>query len=701
MPSYRRIKELEEDEDYRFAVDSNDRIYIARRNLQTLIAETPYKKFDVLAWGSLQVYARQLLCERVESSILNFVFPNLKLSGDGAECIWALFEDHIGLYHSGTGKLQQITSPGHASEDGPVWISGQILPQSALGTILDANNFVRIDRSIVILQGHRVLRLLDLKTWTLRTIISLDGYTYSIHPSILSTSSLPFVVSSIYIEITQSTGVFRMDLRTGETSVPPKLSLHGHIYDSIVPIPSSRSAPAYIIGDNRVFHLLRIVNGMVQTVKSPISKGHCAAHVASTGLTLLSTNSEASVIVSTSHKAGWSLHQWKPSHRLLPSSDLPSLINNDRFPYDFTIKNDSREWNVPLDIVTDLYPGFDGPKLQELIKPFPTLTVDAFMGRMLGKQLPDALCADSCRIWSHVIYLWRAVDAESNPVLQNFIDSVIPGMPTSLACDAFLDAWKDEKTKWTADDVIVRHLARHAKKSCHRHFSVTRTYDRNMEAALAISVLVDIAQIDPMAQELARKPVKQRTMKEFERKLKKRPTRFVFTFSSPGEVGKIQVGDARYLYVRWRWFKRLMDVDCHEKLNRIAEMPEWMSMASLRAILGCVHQERFTEVLSVSDALELLEHRQEIDICDADDTPVAPFVELYGHCMAVVFHQVTPTNIAGQLINYQRLGMVSKVGTLLSLVANGEYQLDASELIKALPLNLLALLKAEFDRLAG
>ena len=701
MSIYKTVEGIEEDFHNRFAVDANDRVYITRWKLQTLTAAKGSDTFHPLSWRDYQVHARHLICERVESSILKVVFPNLKLSGNGSECIWALFEDYIGLYHVDTETLMQVTSPGYARVDGPVLVSPQRTPQSSGGTLENTTTFMSMKSSIVILEGYSIFRILDLSTWTIRTLITLKGDTYSIYPTCVLSTPIPFIASQDYIMIEHKDGVYRLDLKTGKTSKPPPIELYGYSYKHCFPIPTSRDSLAYIFRNDNLCQLLRIVNGMEQTVEFELGKGHSAAHVSSTGLTLKSINTQASCKSFFSYEDHWKLHQ-APAPDRLALFDLSSLIDSD-LPHDLTIKHSSRKWNLPLSIVTDLHPSFDGPELNKLIKIFPASSVEALIGRMLGKQLPDAVCVDSCRIWSHVSYMWRAIDCETNPVLNYFVFSVLPYLPDDVACNSLIDIWNDEKTNWAQDDLIVLYMARHVKNSCLKMFStllLSQLSTRNMELALA---MIDMPNEDEdcsnegeeelglAAIHLKKTPLPESGDLET---LLALPTDFVFVLGTIDDPYAI-VGDMRYLYTRWRWFKRLIEVGGEEKKNRIARMPVWMSMSVLRAILGHIHEEWFDEVLSVSDALELLEHRHEFDICDADDEPIDPFVALYDHCMTVVFHDVSRNNLLEQIVNYQRLGMDSKVASLLSLVATGKYEFGALELIKALSLDLLALVKTE------
>lgn len=694
------------DSSHRFAVDSKDTVYITGRWQQTLIAATRVNTYSTsLSWGALEVHARQLLCERVESSIVQDVFPNLKLSADGAECTWALFHNHIGLYHVDTETLAHVTPPStwpHACVDGPCLVLPQPAPQLLPGTIFDATSFLRLKYCIVILERHSTFRLMDLRTWTLRTIVTLEGTTCSIYPTSLFTTPLPFIASEASITIEREAGVFHLDLETGKTSKAQTLTLHGHTYDRFLPIPSSRNVPTYIARKGRLSYIIRVVNGMVQKKEFAIGKGHCAAHVASTGLTLKRVKAwRGHSTIDTSFETSWELHE-APPLRLFPH-DLSSLINSEHFPLDLTIKHCSQKWEIPLDIVLDLHPRFNGRKLEELIKPFPAASVDALMGRLLGKPLPDVVCVESCRTWSHVSYLWSVVGDGMNPVLDDFISSVLPSLPDSVASDALIALRSDTLIEWKEEDPFIHSLTCHVRNRCSPANPLLPHTRAFSSVAMITSVeYEDNEVIEEDARGLTPKLVKKASISMFGalETLLAKPTDFLFRLGIYDEPCVV-IGDIRYLYARWKWFKRLMDAGGPEKKNRITEKPKWMSPAVLLAIVGTIQEEWFKDVLSVSDAFRLLEHRQEIDICDADDTPVAPFMPLYDHCMTLVFDEVTPNNILEQTMNYQRLGMVSKLETLLSLMASGKYGLDHRKVFRTLPWNLIRLLKAEADRLSG
>ena len=688
----------------RFAVDSNDAVYITSPNQQTRMAPKGSETFSPVLWAGSEIYARQLICERVKSSILQVVFPTLSLDGD-AECIWALFDKHIVLYHVSTDWPMHISSPDSSSDDGPVLVSPQGGPYSASFTISDATTFLRLKSCLVILEQNVTFRLLDLETWRLRTLVTFDSPTYSIYPA-NGALSLPFSESEERIILEDEGAVYLLDLKTGKTSSSPQLSLHGHRYDSIFPIPSSRHSPTYIVRKGNAAHLLRIANGVTQKIRFELTQWGHAAHVSSTGFTLKTRPDPSPSFAQYGYELAWQPHQEPAPDRLLPF-DLSSLINNELFLNDLNINHGSQKWSLPLDLVTDLHPSFKRSEFCELIKTLPSTSVDALIGRILGKPLLNAPSVESCRIWSHAIYAWRAIDAGNNPVLKDFKSSVIPSLPDHVACNALIIIWNDENIRWAVDDPFILSLTRQVKKQYFKMFSallLSQHSARNMELSLSmVELLVEDSEVSALedhvrgltAIHLEKTPFPKSDVLET---LLAKPTDFMFSLKTAKDP-YVVIGDTRYLYTRWKWFKRLMDFGGEETKNRTAKMPDWMSMNVLRSILGYVHEEWFDKVLSVSDALVLLEHRHEFDICDADDKPIAPFEGLYSYYMDVVFHKVTRHNVLEQIANCQRLGMKSKVLELFAPIISREYEIGALDLVEALSSQSLALLKEETVRL--
>lgn len=713
-------------QDCRFAVDSNDNILVASASSPTQIFDKVSENFSQFEWPDPQVHACDIICERVDTSILNNVFG---VAHDGpAECIWVLDSAHsvVSLFHTETRRLVQITQQNTSSTpaDGSALIASPRGP--TLGALALPVSFVRLNRpAFVIHEGFARFRLLDIETWQLTTITNLstqDIPPLRLYPGLPSNSfKSPFIPSDDFVFLESESELRCLDVRNGNIFVgQTTIDIDHFYYDYALPMPSSRRAPIYAIRNGSKTLLFKVTNGKIEKTEVPLETCRSAVHVASANLSLLSV-----IDMDTKFPERVWGHFTEafvsPMERLPPTDLSPLLLNNDYFPHDLVIQSDSQIWKTSFDSLRRLHPYLDDRLLIEVVKPFPSESVEALITFLFNKPLPTSDWALSGRIWSHVIYMWEELAMGDNLPFLNFIDVVLPKMGNKDVCTVLCDMWNDEKANWTQTAPIIESLARHVKAHCSDEFLA-------LLMSLPTSRNVLLAYIVPSIQLAAPKPLpdvyygREWTLsnpplpekKELSRGLETmqlkllecsdpklllhNPNDFVFVLNRHPQERLAMVGDKRYLYSRWEWFKRLVHVGGVESTNRIAEMPSWMTSSCLATLLACVHSGRFDEDhLTPDDALDILEHRREMDLVDAEDEPLPTFESLYESCIKLLFPKVNSKNVLSNIIRYHRIGMASTVKKNLAHIASGKYEPSVLEVFDALPMELLVMLKQMRD----
>lgn len=696
---------------HRFSIDATDHAYLVSSRGGCKVLDKGSQSCTNAKW-KLKDDARDVICERLVSlPLLRVIFGPTQEAP--VEVFWFLHYYCVIIADVKKGLMKQITRvhPNNHRQDGVVLVAPNSADQTH-GSLSYASSFVRLNRpAFVIQEDDGTFRLLDLETWTLSTITSLSRSSADdirLYPGLGSQLTFPFVPSDDHILVELTTGVGHLDLAKGKLLLGPKYSTPGQTYQYCLPIPSSRGESAYILRYRDHSELLRMSNGKTVSTPIPLALGHCAAYVASTDCAILAVADPKS---KTEHvwklaSPTWTECDLTSSH--FPAADLTSLLNCAHFANDITIQHKSNTWKMQSGIVRELHPRLNFKKLTTLIEPFETDSVEAFIASLFGKPLDIADTIESCRIWAHAAYLWRELDIGENLPLFTFIATVLPQLSESTLCALLSDIWNDTTTNWTQSDPIIEVVARQVKERCFNKFMdllMSQPSSRNMLLAFTMSSLVKSETVAleatiPKARGLKTILIEPglHCSAQNAKFLLRTPNDFVFLLPSATHPYAM-VGDMRYLYARWNWFKRLMDIGGVEKKNRIAEMPSWMTRPCLTALLTFVHTISFLQVLAVADAEVLLEHSRELEIVDADGVPVPTFGALYSICMGLLFPVVSEENILAQIARSHHIGMLKKRDELMMLVVSESYQFDAMSLIDQLPSEVLLLLKQERQNL--
>ena len=663
----------------------------------------------------LSVPADDIICETLDSSIVNAVFGSS--STTPSECLWILSTAKISLFRMSDQRCTDVTSYGgiHPAQDGhalPARLSGAFLAGTTLGI-----RFTRLKRpALVIMEPDEQIRLLDLETWKLTTIVTdrtflvppPSGARSSLHmyPGLSSPGPSPtFTPSDDHVTFEDEFSSFYLHLKSGSWTRFPSRSAalpREANYEYCLPIPSLPDAPIYLIryADGHSA-LLRFSKGHIETAPILLNRGRSVAHSASSNLT-----TTASALRRIDY-IFFETHVWKQAQLVdrLPTFDFSSLLSNDFFPQDLVFDIKPHALKVSSDLLENLHSALDASLLMKVVKTFPDASVDAFIRYLLGSPL-KCDTKESYMIWSHSIAMFGSLGLGNNLPLETFVFLILPNLTTSEACSLICDVWNDSHTIWTRTDPLIEALALHVAENCFDEFMsllVANVSSRNMELSFAVysfkGAKLTLSQSDPSLPRGLM--VLDRNYLLLEDCVQphltcKGPNDFLFVLKQ-SHLRPIMVGDIRHLYTRWNWFKRLVDFGGSERQTRVAEMPGWVKEIHMAAILGCVHVGRYKRHLEGSDALELMEHRHELELVDRDGKPYPIFADLHNDCMNSLFPLTTRKNVLGQVTSYHRIGEMAKVKELLTAIVTLTYDLEPLEILDLSPELLLLLREVRDD----
>ena len=627
-----------------------------------------------------------VICERLDSSIVNAIFG----SPDGTECAWLLFESAIGIARPDDSLFALVTPQASGSPDR----DGFALPAKRAtrpAIISGSFNFTRLKRPALVILGKGKLRMLDMVTWEVTTITSSLPSSLHMYPGLSGLlPTKPFVPSDDHVLLESEGDILRLDLASGKliSRMPG-----GQRYD-FLPIPSD--VPTYLLRQKENTALLRHRDGLTEVAKIILKPGSAIAHCSYFDFT---------PVVSALNGEDYFFNKnllWKkiPWVEYLPTCDFSSLLSNDFFPHDLVFKIEPQALKVSSDTLRNLHPDLNTLQLMKVVKTFPDASVDAFIRYLLGSPLKSNT-NESHIIWSHSIFIYAALGLGNNLPFKTFVFSILPYLTTSEACNMLRDIWNDTHTNWTRADPLIEALALHVVAQCFEEFQallIASASGRNMELAFAVHAIKDTKTAIVWSEPSPLRGLQPIQVYEADCTLTQPslllngPNEFVFVLNLP-DRRLAMVGDIRYLYTRWNWFKRLIDCGGSEKLNRVAEMPGWMSPVELATILGYVHAGWCWADLKCHEALNLLEHRHEMELVDRDGNPHPTFADLHHACRSLLFPNPTEKNVLGQVTSYHRIGEMAKVKELLTAIVTQTYALEPMELFDELSVELLALLK--------
>ena len=647
----------------------------------------------------LAVPADDVICETLEASIVDAVLGSTSITP--SECLWILSARRLSLLRMSDRRFVSVTSYDGSRNvrDGfalPALLPGSLPPASTFGI-----RFARLSRpALVIMEPDGQVRLLDLATWQLTTISSvgfLDASSLLMYPGLSSPGPSPtFTPSDDHVLFESPYGISHLDITTGTLTNGPKSLPSGANYEYCLPIPSLPDAPIYLMRYEGHSTLTRFWRGQAETAPIILSRGRSVAHSASSNLTTLVSRLNWIDCVFSKRV------DWTPAQLVdrLPTFDFSSLLFNDFFPHDLVFEIKPQALKVSSDTLKNLYPALDASLLMNVVKTFPDASVDAFIRYLLGSPL-KCDTKESYMIWSHSIAMFGSLGLGNNLPLETFVFLILPNLTTSEACSLLCDIWNDTHTIWTRTDPLIEALALHVGETCFDEFMallIANASSRNMELSVVVFKLKGTKSTLTRSETSLHRGLQVHQVSTFEAAdlLPAGPNDFVFILNSTHRR-LAMIGDIRHLYTRWNWFKRLVDCGGSERQARVAEMPSWMKTADLTAILDCVHAGRYGRNLDRAEALNLLEHRHELELVDRDGKPHPTFAELHNDCMTRLFPSPTRANVLGQVTSYHRIGEMAKVKELLTAIVTPIYNLEPMDIFDELSPELLLLLKEVRD----
>lgn len=624
------------------------------------------------------------------------------------EGLWLV--DHIGpkkglLLLSGENLIPIV--PGIDRTTGFRDGHASVMPGQSQATLKNAITICRLSRpALVILEADPLrIRMLDLTTWEVTTILNAmpshlgaENY-YSLHhfPEVKKarfTNALSVSKSNSYVQLfsRHHCETHLLDLEAGKF-VDKRQVAHFPSHNYAVPVASSVNAPTFLMIDMGLsLATYSSTNKNITTRNLPCDRDQAHAYVTQLWRPDMTYSDIAELI-----PAGTS----KPR---LFGCDLSFLIDSPLFPGDVKLENlvSGRTWQVPSEVLLDLYPKLSLDKLRTVVKQtsFPVASVDAFIARLFNKRLVKEQMDPKYRICYEMCWLWQEVGL---PHVDWVFASTVSHFPATMACDALLHLWSDKTIERRADDPILRSLAMHIKNHCKAEFaammaseSTSRTnlldiYVWSQEGSIPCNVEVGLSRVEIEDFRLTGSQHAPNLITPL------RPFDFVFSLEEPNDLSFAVMGDTRYMYANWGWFRRLWnDNEYHrEKQTRSTVMPHWMTSDMLMAILECVHGTLWT-TLSVKDSLTLLEHRHDLILMNDKDQPLWPFGRLVNRAIELCFPIVGDSGAIEQLAKLVELKLGTRADQVMDAIVASSSSFDLAAALELLTIGVLASLKAKF-----
>lgn len=465
-------------------------------------------------------------------------------------------------------------------------------------------------------------RLIDLSTWKVSTLASTkpaftDWITF--HP--LIDLNAPHVSNSVHMALSHGVKNLHINVDTGEmTSLdgPLDVAVYASPYYPIHTKPRrSKNSHSLVSGDGT----------LNCRIPYPL-----AAYLHSTNEIIATQDNQICVLKVSAPKPAPVL---RTPPNFLPMTDLSCLINCDSIPLDIEITHEpsSYIWKLSGAILEALHPSLDLNHLSAVIlnSQLPFSSLDLFVHFLHQKSLPRDL---SVEIWLHLIGLHWANNLPVEWIIHRFSVDTLPTLPSKELCLAYAEVYQDgtlgDEAKVPLLTAMWYHIQmRDAQKLFH---SLAPTVGPNDPISAQTKMFRD-SDVAPRPHGLPSQTLNW-TVAQNPQSLLVSPLDFVFVISASqpdNDIHTCLVGNMLYLYPRWTWFKRLMDLkECQEAKTRMAELPAWVSVRILDSVFQCLFNE-FSPILDHEEAHVIMSEGGELGLFDHELNAYRPFHDLVAH----------------------------------------------------------------------
>lgn len=387
--------------------------------------------------------------------------------------------------------------------------------------------------------------------------------------------------------------------------------------------------------------------------------------------------------------------------------DLSCFVNNDNFPLDLCITAADYSWKVSSDLLGSIHPSLD---LKLLVKEigsctFPRASIDAFIHYLHLKPLSSVGIdsseqRDISRLWSHVARMWASVGLpRAQGPATKFASEIVPRLSSAAACAILIDLWNEDSTNWHKGDLLIESLRAQIRN---HHYSTFTEMVTSTPSAKNVMLAMHVAAYTELHTFSIARPETPMGLTKFEirwqslgagspnpKQLLRRPTDFVFSLDHPHDQSQGVVANMLHLYLRWRWFKRMVETGSVK--NRTFVLPGHVPPNMLFYILSCIHSGEIAS-LGLPDAMALLKYRHEFDLTDQEDHPISPFTHLLKDCLSRCFPSLDVKNCFEYLISYHELKLAREVQKVIDFIVAHNVPLSIATL-KSMPVELVTKLQ--------
>ena len=362
--------------------------------------------------------------------------------------------------------------------------------------------------------------------------------------------------------------------------------------------------------------------------------------------------------------------------------DYPHL----KFDLDLTHTLSGMTWNLPSQALAPH--GLLASTLVTLVKDsiFPKSSIDALIRYLcLQRGLQP-----SCLALSHITRMFSQLGLDVSRPL-NDLKLALDNTPHDVALQDLFDVWEDRNAEWNLDDTIIHLLVAKIREKPVDNDFFELTFPRMSKHLYPLLMLVSSSSALKTCPVLVPSTWSPDAPQEHSSQsalhpqaILNNPWDFLFLFDVE-ERGTCAISDSLVLLLpQWLWIRHMFSSGCSESKSRVAHMPRWMTRKVLLAILYSLRGELVVN-LDKEDAMIILKHASELNLCSVEYEPVEPFTQLLASSNELCFSKLTKLNCFGQLELSHHLRMQRKTEEILAFIADSLTTLIGSEVLQLSP----------------